>query len=368
VIWKNRVQPPEQFGACQDDPSIDCRNDADCGGSACEEKEAYHDFGFLNGPLLIESPDGEGGSRTLVVSGSKDGTLYALSPDDGSLVWTNPVQPTPITPGFAGFGLFNGAIGYGDQRIHAAINALIPSRVCDNDHARGCSNDSQCGDGICLPAPEHMIAFDSVDGSVLWSDEIGASWSSVGIANGVVFAGTNEGTDDGSLYYAYDAATGERLNTFAIPRTSSSGASIVDGCVYFGYGIIDGVGGVVALGLPEPPTPTPTDSPSPTATSAPTMTPTASPTETHSPTRAPSASPTSTATPSHTATTAPTMTPTTAPSPTSPPSPTAVNEPEDDGCNLMAEPTTGTPWWLFPSVVLWLARRRNAGSERASAK
>lgn len=365
VIWKHRVQPPEQFGACENDGSIECRNDADCDGGACVEKAFYHDFGFLNGPLLIDVPDGKGETRTLVVSASKDGTIYALSPDDGSFAWTNPVQPTRITPGFAGFGLFNGAIGYADHRIHAALNALIPTRVCDNDHSKGCSDDAACGDGICLPAPEHIAAFSPVDGSLLWSDEIGESWGSVGIANGVVFAGTNEEVEDAmgnstSFYYAYDAATGERLNTFEIPAASSSGASIVDGRVYFGYGIFGGVGGVVALGLPEPPTPTATDSPSPTATSTPTATPTvtASPTDTRTPTRTRTASPTATATPSRTATSEPTMVPTTAPPPTS------ANEPEDDGCNVVPPAAGGTPWWLLPTVVLWATRRGSAARRR----
>jgi hypothetical protein len=273
------------------------------------------------------------------------------------------VLPTPITPGFAGFGLFNGAIGYADQRIHAALNALIPARVCDNDHSRGCNTDAQCGDGICLPEPMHMAAFSATDGALTWSDEIGRSWSSVGIANGLVFAGTNEESEvsEGvtiSYYYAYDAVTGERLNTFEIPAASASGASIVDGTVYFGYGIFSSMGGVVALSLPEPPTPTPTDSPSPTATSAPTVT----PTDTRAPTQTPTATATETRTPSLTATSEPTMVPTAVPSPTS------TNESEDDGCNLTATPNTRAPWGLLPAVVLWVARRRRSGWSRASSR
>jgi outer membrane protein assembly factor BamB len=71
VIWKNRVEPPEQFGACENNGATDCRSDADCDGGVCKQKPIYHDFGFLNGPVLIDTPDGEGGTRTLVVSGSK---------------------------------------------------------------------------------------------------------------------------------------------------------------------------------------------------------------------------------------------------------------------------------------------------------
>ena len=40
----------------------------------------YHDFGFLNGPLLVDASDGAGGTRRLVVGPSKDGTIYAVDP------------------------------------------------------------------------------------------------------------------------------------------------------------------------------------------------------------------------------------------------------------------------------------------------
>jgi outer membrane protein assembly factor BamB len=132
-------------------------------------EEAYHDFGFLNGPLIAEADDGMGSTRPLIVSGSKDGTLYAFDPEDGSPVWTNVVAPTPVTPGFAGYGLFNGAIGFANQRIHAALFNMIS----------GTGNP-----------PNHLRAFSSVDGDELWSDEIGLSWSHVGIATDLLFVGT----------------------------------------------------------------------------------------------------------------------------------------------------------------------------------
>jgi hypothetical protein len=43
----------------------------------------------------------------------------------------------------------------------------------------------------------------------------------------------------------HDAATGARLKTLPMQTSVLSGASVVDGVVYVGYG-----GGVVALGLP----------------------------------------------------------------------------------------------------------------------
>ena len=170
VVWKHRVQLPEQFSACADS-GVDCRSAADCGGSECTKKQFYHDFGFLNGPMVIQADDGMGGTRPLVVSGSKDGTLYAFNPNDGSFAWTNEVVPTPMTPGFAGYGLFNGAIGFANQRIHAALYFVIGP-----------------GGNRREPSP----CLQPVDGHELWHDEIGNSWSHVGIANDLLFAGTEQ--------------------------------------------------------------------------------------------------------------------------------------------------------------------------------
>jgi outer membrane protein assembly factor BamB len=219
--WLNRVQPPEQFGFCAEDSSIDCGTDAMCDGAGpCQEKGAYHDFGFLNGPLLLEV---EG--RELLVSGSKDGTLYAFEEDTGEIAWTNAVLPTPVSPAFAGFGLFNGAIAYENGRIYAALFEMIPRAD---------------------PAPPHLMAFDVTDGGMLWADEIGRAYAHVGVRNDVLFTGTNDVPD----FYVYDAARGVRLKTFQLPAPTSSRAAIVGDTVYVGYGIISNVGGVRAYRLP----------------------------------------------------------------------------------------------------------------------
>lgn len=250
VVWKTRVDAPEQFGACSNDASIDCGTDADCGASnTCITKANYHDFGFLNGPIPVEVPDGMG-TKTILVSGSKNGTLYALNEIDGTFAWTNEVRPKPISPGFAGFGLFNGPVKVVNGRVHAALYQLIPSRVCDNDNAQGCNDDTDCPGGSCLPVPEHLQAFDVTDGSVLWTDEIGISWSGVGAANGVVYAGTQAATE----FYAYNAATGARLATFPLPANTTSVATVDGDSLYIGYGGF-GAGGLRAYELGAPPVP-----------------------------------------------------------------------------------------------------------------
>ncbi|MBY0278069.1 PQQ-binding-like beta-propeller repeat protein [Candidatus Binatia bacterium] len=224
--WIRRVQPPEQFKVCDTDPSIECTPSTVCpSAGSCTPKAFYHDFGFLNGPLLVDADDGLGGTRALVVSGSKDGSLYALDRADGSIVWQRAVLPTPVTPAFAGFGLFDGAIAFADDRFHAALYEFIPQTV---------------------PEPPHRQAFSAVDGSTVWSDDIGAGWGSVSLGGGVSYAGTLAAAG----LYVHDAATGARLATLDLPSVTSSGASIVDGTVYVGYGIFGAPGGVRAFTLP----------------------------------------------------------------------------------------------------------------------
>lgn len=198
--WVHRTQAPEQFA---DGPP-------------------YHDYGFLNGPLLIDGDDGLGGTRPLVVAGSKDGTIYALDPATGAAVWTRSMIPAPD---FAGFGLFNAALGFADHKLFATLYQV----VTPNSWPAG--ND-------------HLYAFHDLDGSTAWSRQIGASWGSIGIANGVVFAGTQAST---SLYLS-DAATGTPLVTLPMPANVAGGATVVDGVVYVPYWF--GSAGVTAFALP----------------------------------------------------------------------------------------------------------------------
>lgn len=224
IVWASRLNPPEQFGSCDVDPSIDCGDASFCPSGACSTKALYHDYGFINGPLLVEAPDGGGGTQTIVVSGGKEGSLYALDPSAGGLVWQNAVQPTPITPAFAGFGLFNAAVGYADGRFHAALYETIPK---------------------ASPEPEHLMAFSAVDGATVWDEEIGTSWGHVGIAGGMVWAGSQAT----KTLHGHDAVSGASVVVLPMPHHVAAGPSIVDGVLYVGYGI-GGPGGVRAYELP----------------------------------------------------------------------------------------------------------------------
>ena len=181
----------------------------------------YHDYGFLNGPLLIDASDSST-ARSIVVGGSKDGTLYAADAGSGMPVWSNILAPAPS---FAGFGLFNGALGFADHSLFAALYDLNNTWPSSNPH---------------------LYAFRDGNGSPIWSDQIGVSWGSVAWANGLLFVGTQAAP----RLYIYDAQSGMRLKEVVMPASVSSGASIVNGTVYVGYGVFGATGGIKAFGLP----------------------------------------------------------------------------------------------------------------------
>jgi polyvinyl alcohol dehydrogenase (cytochrome) len=218
--WIQRVSPREQFNYCVASGD-DCRTAADCpGGGTCNVKRAYHDFGFLNGPHWINALDPTGYFRPLVVSGSKNGSLYAFHAETGDSVWTRQVLPAPISPAFAGYGLFNAAIAYSDRKFYAALYEFVPATN---------------------PPPPHLMVFSEIDGSTVWSDEIGRSWSSPAVSGGVVYVGTQASP----VLYSYDAKTGVRLGTYPLPQTSTSRGAVSAGHLYIGYGI-SATGGVRA--------------------------------------------------------------------------------------------------------------------------
>jgi outer membrane protein assembly factor BamB len=239
VRWKNRVRPPEQFGYCPDDEAAECREDADCSEGTCRAKGAFHDFGFLNGPLYVGAAE-TGIGRGLVVSGSKDGSLYAVDPDTGEPVWTNEVVPVPVSPGLAAWGLFNGAIAYGAGHVYAGLHDVAPS-----------------------VDPDHLQAFRITDGATAWARPFDRTWGDTSLANGVLFIGdcgdntickpacNDEDCLPGS-YYVVDAADGRIVKRFSTPAAVAGGAAIVDGVVYAPYGLFGPAGGITAYAVACP--------------------------------------------------------------------------------------------------------------------
>ena len=236
---KNRLREPEQFGFCADRHTVECRGDDDCATGTCSPKGLFHDFGFLNGPLYIGV--GETGiGRPLIVSGSKDGSLYALDPDTGDRVWTNEVVPVPVSPGIASWGLFNGAITYSAGHIYAGLHDVAPS-----------------------VNPDHLQSFNIGDGTTAWSQPFFRTWGDSSIANGVLLisdCGNNSTCNpecntrecDPGAYYVVDGSDGRIIKRIGTIAPVAGGAAFVDGVAYASYGVASREGGVLAYAIACP--------------------------------------------------------------------------------------------------------------------
>ena len=198
--WVHRTQAIEQFDA-----------------------GPYHDYGFLNGPLLTDVSDGGSGTVEVAIAGGKDGTLYAVETATGSLFWSNVMVAAPP---FAGFGLFNGAIAFADDKVYAAL-AAITGFPASNDF---------------------LWAFDGADGVAAWSDAFASGWGDTTIVNGVLYAASLAAEE----LLAYDAATGVLLHTFTnMQDTVVGGVSVVDGRLFVPIGLLGSSASVVAYELPK---------------------------------------------------------------------------------------------------------------------
>ena len=210
IVWSTRVISREQWGHCEADPAAECKRDVECPVGVCISHKggggpaAYRDFGFINGPLLIDVPDGSGGERTLVVSGAKEGVAYALDAETGAIVWTNRIVAEPVH-GVQGH--FSGGLSTDGERIYAALWSFLQ-----------------------VAPPFQQMAMNASDGGLAWTKSLGATYSGTGVAEDVVLSGSPPGL------VAQDAVSGDVLAQLPLPARVQSAPIVVDGMVYVGWG------------------------------------------------------------------------------------------------------------------------------------
>jgi outer membrane protein assembly factor BamB len=76
---------------------------------------------------------------------------------------------------------------------------------------------------------EGFRAFDSETGEPAWSADIGRTWGSPAIADGIVYIGSLAGR-----VYAFEAESGDELWTVDIGDLIKSSPAVVDGSLYIG--------------------------------------------------------------------------------------------------------------------------------------
>jgi polyvinyl alcohol dehydrogenase (cytochrome) len=177
------------------------------------------DADFGSGPNLFSA-----GGRQLVGAGTKAGTYWALDPASGSIVWQN-------TPGPGGtFGGIEWGSSVADGQVYIAEANSGHQKVTLAKPSPGVTSTSITGG--------FWAALDAATGAVKWEtpDPEGPTFGDIGAtstANGVVYAGSMDATGH---VFAMDARTGQIKWSFATGGAIGSGASIVEGAVYWGSG------------------------------------------------------------------------------------------------------------------------------------
>ncbi len=192
------------------------------------------DTDFGTNPTLFEA-DVDGVTRKMLAAGQKSGVAWGLDRETGEVLWE-----TPLSTGSALIGGVLNTGAYDGERLFFASH---------NQRDRSATQ---------------VVARDPATGAVLWAQTLDDwVWGPLTIANGVLFAPV------WTALNAYSTENGDELFSFDTPGTIASGASIVDGRVYFGSGMAYIVGErestVFALSLPgdDGPAPAPTATPAP---------------------------------------------------------------------------------------------------------
>jgi polyvinyl alcohol dehydrogenase (cytochrome) len=176
------------------------------------------DADFGSGPNLFKA-----GRTQVVGAGTKAGTYWTLDAATGKVVWATQVGPGGIFGGIE----WGSSVADGHVYVALANSAHIP--VTLTRAAPGSATTISGG---------FWAALDAATGQVLWqsADPAGPTFGDIGqtaTANGVVYAGSS---DPAGHVFAMDARTGEIKWSFATGGSVASGASIVNGTVYWGSG------------------------------------------------------------------------------------------------------------------------------------
>jgi polyvinyl alcohol dehydrogenase (cytochrome) len=181
------------------------------GGGNCPQP-AGPDYDFGQGPMLFTvRPDGNGKPLDLLGDGQKSGQYWAFNPDTGAVAWV-----TQVGPGGTLGGLEWGS-ATDDTRIYVA--------VANNSHQ-----------SWAVGTAGGWSALNPLTGQILWQtgDPQGAiDTGAVSVANGVVYGCS---MDPQGHMYAFDAASGNILWSFASGGSCNGGAAISNGTVYWGSG------------------------------------------------------------------------------------------------------------------------------------
>jgi polyvinyl alcohol dehydrogenase (cytochrome) len=194
------------------------------------------DFDFGQAPMLYTTKVGNKNQDFLGI-GQKSGAFWSLYPDTGEIHWS-----TQVSPGGVAGGMIWGSASDGTRLYTSSANSEFQGWTL--------LDGSTTNSGI-------WSALNPLTGEILWQTAAPVPYSAAGgatsVANGVVYACAQNSA--GENMFALDAATGEIRWDYASAGACNSGAAIVNGSVYWGYGYASFTGpsvgwGFIAFDLP----------------------------------------------------------------------------------------------------------------------
>lgn len=169
-----------------------------------------------------------GTNKILIGTGLGDGKLYALSPANGSIVWS---FVAPAGHGFAGAAAAVGnrvyAATYGPSAQVYALNESTGAIVWQTPLSGGSSASiAVAGGRVFVNSDQNRVyALSAASGAVIWSTPTspgaGAQASAPAVEFGRVFAGSNDGL------FCFNAVTGAQLWKFPLAAPPSWSSPVV---------------------------------------------------------------------------------------------------------------------------------------------
>ncbi len=204
------------------------------------------DFDFGQAPMLYTVGQGKDKQDRLGI-GQKSGQFWSLDAETGEVMWV-----TQAGPGGVAGGSIWGSANDGERMYVAEANSF----AAEWTPVGGAPTNSG-----------GWAALDAGTGEVLWQSAnpvpVAPAGGAASVANGVLYGCAQSSFIEGFLdpsaldnMFAIDAATGDILWSHYSGGACNSGAAIVDGAVYWGYGFPGDTGaaqghGFYAFGLAE---------------------------------------------------------------------------------------------------------------------
>ena len=222
INWANQISPLDAWNVACIPGAATAGNQANCPPAPGPDA----DFGMAPAFVSVANANTPGGKDTVVV-GQKNGNLYAISAEDGSISWATSTSPDGVAGGLSW------GVAVDDCQVYfTAINAN--SRPWDIFPSRRKINNSAWG------------AVSLLDGKVVWDTQslppTSQAYVPPTIANGVVITGRTQlnadgpGSTTGGMLVMLEAATGTMLHKIDLDVDYHGGIAVHDEYMIFGTG------------------------------------------------------------------------------------------------------------------------------------